>query len=190
MRADARVKWRFQRSAVSVYLRDGSKIRDSAVSCCRASSRDAMPSAFRLPRPRCGLAMTQKMVGFAIKPTIFISEMFEIRLAGAPCFATGCHAFGLKIATAAMRPRNDTGSERVYLGKPGFWVLYRVFSSRLSVFVPPFLQKTAVRTETRSHGGFGMRRALRECSLRRLRRMQPVCKNYSRLEKCLMVRTI
>ena len=25
-----------------------------------------------------------------------------------PCFATGCHAFGLKIATAALRPRNDT----------------------------------------------------------------------------------
>ena len=55
-----------------------------------------------------------KMVGFVIKPTIFISEMFEIRLAGAPCFATGCHAFGLKIATAAMRPRNDTELERFY----------------------------------------------------------------------------
>ena len=24
-----------------------------------------------------------------------------------PCFATGCHTFGLKIATAALRPRND-----------------------------------------------------------------------------------
>jgi hypothetical protein len=41
-----------------------------------------------------------KMVGFAIKPTIFISEMFAIRLAGAPCFATGCHTFGLKIAAS------------------------------------------------------------------------------------------
>ena len=41
-----------------------------------------------------------KMVGFAIKPTIFISEMFEIRLAGAPYFATGCRAFGLKIAAS------------------------------------------------------------------------------------------
>jgi len=58
------------------------------------------------------LAMTQKMVGFAIKPTIYISKMFEIRLAGAPCFGTGCHAFGLKIATAALRPRNDTNLER------------------------------------------------------------------------------
>ena len=34
--------------------------------------------------------------------------MFEIRLAGAPCFATGCHASDFKIATAAVRPRNDT----------------------------------------------------------------------------------
>ena len=41
-----------------------------------------------------------KMVGFAIKPTIFISEMFEIRLAGAPYFATGCRVDHLKIATS------------------------------------------------------------------------------------------
>ena len=32
-----------------------------------------------------------------------------------PCFATGCHTFGLKIATAAMRPRNDTNLERFSL---------------------------------------------------------------------------
>ena len=41
-----------------------------------------------------------KMVGFARKPTIFISEMFEIRLAGAPCLATGCHASDFKIAAS------------------------------------------------------------------------------------------
>ena len=29
-----------------------------------------------------------------------------------PCFATGCHTFGLKIATAAPRPRNDTKLRR------------------------------------------------------------------------------
>ena len=52
MRADACVKWRFQRSTDVVSLRDESKIRDSVASCCRASSRDAVPSAFRLPR-RC-----------------------------------------------------------------------------------------------------------------------------------------
>ena len=51
-----------------------------------------------------------KMVGFARKPTIFISEMFEIRLAGAPYLGSGCHAFKFKIATAALRPRNDTNS--------------------------------------------------------------------------------
>ena len=53
-----------------------------------------------------------KMVGFAIKPTIYISKMFEIRLAGAPCFGAGCHTFGFQIATAALRPRNDTNLER------------------------------------------------------------------------------
>ena len=41
-----------------------------------------------------------KMVGFAIKPTIFISEMFEIRLAGEPCFAMGFHIDHFKIATS------------------------------------------------------------------------------------------
>ena len=25
-----------------------------------------------------------------------------------PCFAMGCHNFGFQIATAALRPRNDT----------------------------------------------------------------------------------
>ena len=28
-----------------------------------------------------------------------------------PCFVPGCRAFGFKIATAAMRPRNDTELE-------------------------------------------------------------------------------
>ena len=42
--------------------------------------------------------------------------MFEIRLAGALCFAAGCHTFGFKIATAALRPRNDTKLGRLYLG--------------------------------------------------------------------------
>ena len=32
-----------------------------------------------------------------------------------PCFVPGCHAFGLKIATAALRPRNDTKLERFCL---------------------------------------------------------------------------
>ena len=37
-----------------------------------------------------------------------------------PCFATGCHAFGLKIATAALRPRNDTETGRFYLENERF----------------------------------------------------------------------
>ena len=37
-----------------------------------------------------------------------------------PCLATGCHAFGLKIATAALRPRNDTKMERFYLENERF----------------------------------------------------------------------
>ncbi len=37
-----------------------------------------------------------------------------------PCLATECHAFGLKIATAAMRPRNDTKVERFYLENERF----------------------------------------------------------------------
>ena len=28
-----------------------------------------------------------------------------------PCFATGCHTYNFKIATAALRPRNDTKLE-------------------------------------------------------------------------------
>ncbi len=32
-----------------------------------------------------------------------------------PCLATECHAFGFKIATAAMRPRNDTELRRFCL---------------------------------------------------------------------------
>ena len=38
-----------------------------------------------------------------------------------PCFATGCHTFGLKIATAAMRPRNDTNLERFSLENGRFY---------------------------------------------------------------------
>ena len=37
-----------------------------------------------------------------------------------PCLATGCHADHFKIATAALRPRNDTKSERFCLGNGRF----------------------------------------------------------------------
>ena len=43
-------------------------------------------------------------------PTFFVTGIpFCLVL---PCFATGCHTFGLKIATAAPRPRNDTKLRR------------------------------------------------------------------------------
>ena len=44
-----------------------------------------------------------------------------------PCFATGCHAFGLKIATAALRPRNDTELGRFYLENRRFLFYAVVF---------------------------------------------------------------
>ena len=60
MRACARVKWRFRRSAVVVSLRDDSKFGDSVVFRSHASLRDSTPITLRLPRPQGGLAMTQK----------------------------------------------------------------------------------------------------------------------------------
>ena len=41
-------------------------------SCSRASLRDAIPQTLRLPRPRCGLAMTQNRDGFIWKTDVFI----------------------------------------------------------------------------------------------------------------------
>ena len=67
-----------------------------------------------------------------------------------PCFATGCHTFGLKIATAALRPRNDTNLKRFYLGN-GRFCFMRPFCAVLprivffKCFVPktvPFFRKT------------------------------------------------
>ena len=45
-----------------------------------------------------------------------------------PCLAVGCHTFGLKIATAAPRPRNDTKSGRFYLENNCFFM--RLFFAR------------------------------------------------------------
>ena len=67
-----------------------------------------------------------------------------------PCFVTGCHTFGLKIATAALRPRNDTNLKRFYLGNGRFLFLRLFFSQYRSAlsfkrFAPeivPFFRKT------------------------------------------------
>ena len=44
-----------------------------------------------------------------------------------PCFGAGCHAFGLKIATAALRPRNDTKLERFNLENGRFSIFAVIF---------------------------------------------------------------
>ena len=49
-----------------------------------------------------------------------------------PCFGAGCHAFGLKIATAALRPRNDTELERFYL-ENGRFLFYAVIFCAVSL---------------------------------------------------------
>ena len=68
-----------------------------------------------------------------------------------PCFATGCHTFTFKIATAALRPRNDTKIGMFLFGKRTFFIFAAIFcavSPRISSFkryVPefvPFSRKT------------------------------------------------
>ena len=39
-----------------------------------------------------------------------------------PCLATGCHADHFKIATAALRPRNDTKMNRFCLRNKRSWL--------------------------------------------------------------------
>ena len=58
-----------------------------------------------------------------------------------PCFGAGCHTFGLKIATAALRPRNDTELERFYLDNRRFCFMRSFFArcrsaSSFKRFVP------------------------------------------------------
>ena len=62
-----------------------------------------------------------------------------------PCFGAGCRAFGFKIATAAVRPRNDTKLERICLenGRFSFYAvifcavsLRIVFQTFISEIVP------------------------------------------------------
>ena len=67
-----------------------------------------------------------------------------------PCFATGCHSFNFKIATAATRPRNDMKIGTFLFGKRTFLLLCVLFSRCRSAaffrcFVPkivPFSRKT------------------------------------------------
>ena len=48
-----------------------------------------------------------------------------------PCFATGCHTSNFKIATAALRPRNDTELERFCLENRRFSFFAVIFCAVL-----------------------------------------------------------
>ena len=111
--------------------------------------RSGMPSRSvkdcRVGRKNCALlAMTQ--IG-APAGRIRIWEFYRFPI---PCFVPGCHTFGLKIATAALRPRNDTKMEHFMLGKHTFLFYEVIFARCCSAsffkrFVPknvPFLSKT------------------------------------------------
>ena len=49
-----------------------------------------------------------------------------------PCYVPGCHTSNFKIATAAMRPRNDTELERFYL-ENGRFLFYAVVFCAVSL---------------------------------------------------------
>ena len=72
------------------------------------------------------------------------------------CFAAGCHTFGLKIATAALRPRNDTNLKRFCFGNGRF------------CFMRPFRAETlrTVFQAFRSENRFVFQQILSDLSLR------------------------
>ena len=62
-------------------------------------------------------ALPEKRRGGVAPRRFKIWKFFRFPL---PCFATGCHTLGFKIATAALQPRNDTNLERFCLGNARF----------------------------------------------------------------------
>ena len=83
-----------------VSLRDGSKIFGFCRFLLPYLATGCHTSDFKIATAAMRPRNDTKMVGFARKPTIFISEMFEIRLAGAPYLGSGCHASDFKIAAS------------------------------------------------------------------------------------------
>ena len=69
-----------------------------------------------------------------------------------PCFVTGYHAFGLKIATAALRPRNDTELKRFYLenGRFSFFSVIFCAVSLCTVFQTFRCENCTVSPQIRS----------------------------------------
>jgi len=106
-------------------------------SCFPASPRDAIPSAYRLPRPRCGLAMTQKW------HVLIQKQMFWVK----------CRRFRLKstsrFCTNLAMTRNWDGfvwkTDVFCLMRPFCAVLLRiVFLNVSSSFFKRFVPKTVL----------------------------------------------
>ena len=76
-------------------------------------TRQSLTMRFGIPKRNM---VGQNDIAYLMFFVIGISSCFVL-----PCFATGCHAFGLKIATAALRPRNDINLERFCLENERFW---------------------------------------------------------------------
>ena len=78
------------------------------VSHSRASPRDALPSALRLPRPQCGLAMTQnwnvfiwKTGGFCFMRSFFC--VVSLRIVFQTCRSEICSVFPQNLSVLSLR---------------------------------------------------------------------------------------
>ena len=61
------------------------------------------------PRSFLGSAISRgRKSAFHMRQHISLARRANFTAQPRPCFVPGCHAFGSKIATAALRPRNDT----------------------------------------------------------------------------------
>ena len=145
MRACARVTRRFRGSAVAVSLRDRSKHSDYEtgrffhktcqfrVIARRARAPDAAIFNETICHPGTNYGCAERnrtLKERERKRNDAANTFFVIGLSfcfALPCFATGCHASNFKIATAAMRPRNDTKTGRFYLENRRFLFYAVVF---------------------------------------------------------------
>ena len=70
------------------------------------------------PRRFPGSAISRgRKSAFHMRQHISLARKANFTAQPRPCFVPGCHAFGSKIATAALRPRNDTKNGR-FFAKP------------------------------------------------------------------------
>ena len=67
------------------------------------------------PRRFPGSAISRgRKSAFPVRQHISLARKANFTAQPRPCFVPGCHAFGSKIATAALRPRNDTKNGRFF----------------------------------------------------------------------------